>query len=55
MFFAVPVCACFYSAVNLFTESRLKKKNLPTEMFVYGKGQVKAEVAEEEQKPPLEP
>ena len=44
MFFAVPVCACFCSAVNLFTESRLAKKNLPSETHAYGKGyQVKAD------------
>jgi hypothetical protein len=44
MFFAVPVCACFYSAVNLFTEGRLAKKNLPSETHAYGKGyQVKAD------------
>ena len=49
MFFAVPVCACFYSAVNLYTESRLKKKNLPTEMFVYGNGQVNAATEEKKQ------
>ena len=45
MFFAVPVCACFYSALNLITESRLEKKNLPAEMFAYGQGvQVKSDV-----------
>ena len=43
MFFAVPVCACFYSAVNLYTESRLAKKNLPMDSFAYLNGQVKAE------------
>ena len=48
MFFAVPVCACFYSAVNLFTESRLAKKNLPSETHIYGKGyQVKADAEPE--------
>lgn len=48
MFFAVPVCACFYSALNLFTESRLAKKNLPSETVAYGHGQVKAEETAEE-------
>ena len=48
MFFAVPVCACFYSAVNLLTESRLAKKNLPSEIHVYGKGhQIRADAETE--------
>ena len=35
MFFGVPVCACVYSAVNLFVESCLQKKNLPMEAASY--------------------
>ena len=51
MFFAVPVCACFYSAVNLFTESRLKKKSLPTDSFAYLHGQVKTSETTEAEEP----
>ena len=42
MFFAVPVCACIYSTVNLFTEIRLAKKHMPTETSAYTNGQVRA-------------
>jgi len=35
MFFAVPVCACIYSAVKFFVETRLQKKNLPLRMEEY--------------------
>ena len=41
MFFAVPVCACLYSTVNLFTEIRLVKRNLPLDVFAYTDGKVK--------------
>lgn len=35
MFFGVPVCACFYSAVNFLVESRLRRKGLPVENEAY--------------------
>ena len=35
MFFGVPVCACFYSAVNFLVESRLRRKGLPLEDTAY--------------------
>ena len=35
MFFGVPVCACAYSLVNLFVESRLMRKNKPVETDAY--------------------
>ena len=38
MFFGVPVCACVYSLVNLYTESRLLKKEKPVETEAYFKG-----------------
>lgn len=38
MFFGVPVCACLYSAVNFFVETRLRKKNLPLSAEAYTKG-----------------
>jgi len=53
MFFAVPVCACLYSAVHLFVESRLRKKGLPLRTEAYNEGgshaaMVEPEVQEEE-------
>ena len=38
MFFGVPVCACAYSLVNLFVESRLMRKNKPVETEAYYDG-----------------
>ena len=38
MFFGVPVCACVYSLVNLYTESRLLKREKPVETEAYFKG-----------------
>lgn len=47
MFFAVPVCACIYSVVNLFIERRLAKRNLPLDVFAYTDGRVKtSEISE---------
>ena len=38
MFFGVPVCACAYSLVNLFVESRLLRKDKPLEYDSYYNG-----------------
>lgn len=49
MFFAVPVCGCIYSTVNLFTERRLEKKKMPADVGAYAEGkQIKADQSDQE-------
>ena len=38
MFFGVPVCACLYSLFTFLVDTRLKKKQLPTEVSAYTGG-----------------